>query len=99
MCRHAQDPDHWRDTHFQIDGPVVAQMQAVFLDNWIKVTGVVLNGPDYSPELTFVAATRWRRCSAVPRDLTLQAMLEAMKRGVKPRIAVPAERRGHAQPH
>ena len=47
----AQDPDHWRDTHFQIEGPVVAQMQAVFLDNWIKVTGVVLHGPDYFPEL------------------------------------------------
>ena len=26
----------------RVDGPVVAQMQAVFLDNWIKVTGRVL---------------------------------------------------------
>ena len=26
---HAQDPDHWRDTHFRVEGPVVAQMQAV----------------------------------------------------------------------
>lgn len=48
---HAQDPDHWRDTHFQVEGPVVAQMQAVFLDNWIKVTGDVLYGPDYFPPL------------------------------------------------
>jgi cardiolipin synthase A/B len=47
----AQDPDHWRDTHFKVDGPVVAQMQAVFLDNWIKVTGDVPHGPDYFPEL------------------------------------------------
>ena len=47
----AQDPEHWRDTHFQIEGPVVAQMQAVFLDNWIKVTGEVLQGPGYFPEL------------------------------------------------
>ena len=47
----AQDPDHWRDTHFQVDGPVVAQMQAVFLDNWIKVTGDVPHGPDYFPVL------------------------------------------------
>ncbi len=37
----AQDPDHWRDTHFQVKGPVVAQMQSVFLDNWIRVTGQV----------------------------------------------------------
>ena len=48
---HAQDPEHWRDTHFQVDGPVVAQMQAVFMDNWIKVTGDVPHGPDYFPVL------------------------------------------------
>lgn len=45
----AEDPDHWRDTHFRIEGPAVAQMQAAFLDNWIKVTGAVLDGPDYFP--------------------------------------------------
>lgn len=47
----AQDPNHWRDTHFRVEGPVVAQMQAVFLDNWIKATGVVLHGSDYFPAL------------------------------------------------
>jgi cardiolipin synthase A/B len=47
----AQDPNHWRDTHFRVEGPVVAQMQAVFLDNWIKVTGDVPHGPDYFPLL------------------------------------------------
>jgi cardiolipin synthase len=47
----AQDPDHWRDTHFRVEGPVVGQMQAVFLDNWIKVSGEVLHGDDYFPEL------------------------------------------------
>ena len=46
---HAQDPDHWRDLHFRIEGPVVAQFQAAFNDNWIKTTGVVLNGDDYFP--------------------------------------------------
>ncbi len=48
---HAQDPDHWRDMHFRIEGPVVAQMQAAFNDNWIKTTGVVLNGEEYFPPL------------------------------------------------
>jgi len=47
----AQDPGHWRDTHFQVEGPVVAQIQAVFLDNWIKVSGEVLHGPAYFPPL------------------------------------------------
>jgi cardiolipin synthase A/B len=48
---HAQDPDHWRDMHFQIEGPVVAQFQAAFLDNWIKTTGRILNGETYFPPL------------------------------------------------
>ena len=48
---HAQDPDHWRDSHFRIEGPVVAQMQAAFLDNWIKTTGRVLHGEEYFPTL------------------------------------------------
>ena len=46
---HAQDPQHWRDSHFRIEGPVVAQMQAVFVDNWIKTTGTVLHGDEYFP--------------------------------------------------
>jgi len=47
----AQDPQHWRDTHFKVEGSVVAQMQAVFLDNWMKATGVVLHGDEYFPPL------------------------------------------------
>jgi cardiolipin synthase A/B len=45
------DPEHWRDTHFRIEGPVVAQLQAAFNDNWIKTTGRLLNGPSYFPAL------------------------------------------------
>jgi len=48
---HAQDPDHWRDTHFRVEGPVVGQMQAVFNDNWTQATGKVLDGDTYFPPL------------------------------------------------
>ena len=48
---HAQDPDHWRDSHFRVEGPVVAQMQSVMLGNWSKTTGRVLHGEEYFPEL------------------------------------------------
>jgi cardiolipin synthase A/B len=41
----------WRDTQFRIEGPVVAQVQAAFIENWIEVTGRVLHGPEYFPEL------------------------------------------------
>jgi cardiolipin synthase len=42
----------WRETHFKAEGPVVAQMQAVFVDNWIKTTGRVLHGAEYFPTLS-----------------------------------------------
>jgi cardiolipin synthase len=51
---HAQDPDHWRDSHFYVAGPVVAQFQSAFLDNWIKTTGHVLHGERYFPLLPAV---------------------------------------------
>lgn len=47
----AGNPDSWRDTHYRIEGPVVAQVQAAFNDNWIKTTGEVLNGEAYFPPL------------------------------------------------
>ncbi|HVR30472.1 MAG TPA: phospholipase D-like domain-containing protein [Thermoanaerobaculia bacterium] len=47
----AEDPDHWREAHFRIEGPAVAQLQMAFNDNWIKMTGVVLNGEEYFPPL------------------------------------------------
>jgi cardiolipin synthase len=118
----AQDPEHWRDTHFEVAGPVVAQMQSVFIDNWIKVTGDVLHGPDYFPALApmgpsaaqmfssspsggsesmqlmyllaVTAASRSIDLSAayfVPDKLTLRALVDAVKRGVRLRIVVPGE--------
>lgn len=49
---HAQDPNHWRDSHFRVEGAAVGQMQAAFLDNWIQATGEVLHGSDYFPPLS-----------------------------------------------
>ena len=47
----ARNPNEWRDTHYRVVGPVVAQMQAVFLDNWIRANGRVLHGEAYFPAL------------------------------------------------
>lgn len=47
----ARDPSQWRDTHFRVEGPVVAQMQAVFMDNWIKAQGKVLHDDLYFPQI------------------------------------------------
>jgi cardiolipin synthase A/B len=50
----AQDMDHWRDSQFRFEGPVVAQLQSDFLDNWIKTGGMLLDGPEYFPHLDSV---------------------------------------------
>jgi cardiolipin synthase len=47
----AQDPEHWRDTHYQVEGPVVAQMQAAFMANWIKTKSAVEHTEAYFPAL------------------------------------------------
>jgi cardiolipin synthase len=47
----ADDPRHWRDSHFQLEGPSVAQMQGAFMDNWIKTNSRVLHGEEYFPAL------------------------------------------------
>ena len=120
---HAQDADHWRDSHFEVQGPVVAQMQAVFVDNWTKTSGQVLHGARYFPPIAplvpgdngraqmfssspsggsesmhlmylaaITAAERSIDLSSayfVPDDLTIRALLDARKRGVRVRVIVP----------
>jgi cardiolipin synthase len=50
--------DHWRDSHYKIEGPAVAQMQAAFGDNWMKTRAKVLFGNAYFPELTKIGPSR-----------------------------------------
>ncbi|MEO8747280.1 MAG: phospholipase D-like domain-containing protein [Rhodanobacter sp.] len=64
---HAQDPDHWRDIHFRVEGPVVAQMQAGFMDNWIKATGRVLHTDIYYPKLPPMGRERMHLFVSSPR--------------------------------
>ncbi len=49
----ARNPREWRDIVVRLEGPVVLQMQRLFLENWIFTTGEFLDG-----ESQFPAATR-----------------------------------------
>jgi cardiolipin synthase len=42
----------WRDTHLQIEGPVVAEFQKLFLDHWTKQKGAPLADRNFFPQLT-----------------------------------------------
>ena len=66
----ADQPDHWRDTMWRVEGPAVAQMQAIFMDNWSKTTARVLDGDDYFPELPVAGHLPAQMFKSSPRDGT-----------------------------
>jgi len=45
----ATEEDHWREVQLEAEGPVVRQMQSVFIANWLQTTARLLTGPDYFP--------------------------------------------------
>jgi cardiolipin synthase len=49
---HAQDKDHWRDTHLRCEGPIVTALQASFQSHWIKTFQEALSGAAQFPRLT-----------------------------------------------
>ena len=42
----------WRDTDMQIEGPAVAQLQRLFLDQWVGQKGPALDSRNFFPTLT-----------------------------------------------
>lgn len=71
----AQSSDQWRDTHYRVEGPVVAQLQAAFLDNWMKVRAEVLLGENYFPALEEVGPHRCQMFKSSPMEGSESARL------------------------
>ncbi len=75
-----------QDLHFRLEGPIVSQMQEVFLNDWAFCSGETLEGPSWFPELRPAGTSLARGISAGPdedvdkRRLTLQGAI-AMARG------------------
>ncbi|SKA91845.1 cardiolipin synthase [Prosthecobacter debontii] len=118
----ADSVHRWRDTEYELRGPVVAQLQDNFNDNWQEVAGKRLVGPAYYPELrpsgalkaqvalgapeklgdtlgsSYLLAFRAAQKSIViahayfiPNAPLMQALLEALKRGVHVQIIIPGK--------
>ncbi len=110
----------WRDSHYKVEGPVVAQLQQAFMDNWMETRAELLHGDPYFPKqeaageeicqifkssagegsdsarlmlLVSIAAARERIRIAnayfIPGNLTMQTLIEALRRGVKVDIITP----------
>jgi cardiolipin synthase len=118
----AESPEHWRDTHYRVRGPAVAQLQSAFVDNWVESGGELLHEREYFPELAragsvraqafksspaeatesialmihmaISSATRSIQLSSAyfaPDDGTIEALVQAARRGVKVEIITPGE--------
>jgi cardiolipin synthase len=85
----AQSPDHWRDTHFRVTGPVVAQLQSAFMDNWLETGGQLLLGDAYFPPLARRGTMRAQAFKGSPQEATQD--IELMYR-----IAITSARRSIA---
>ena len=64
---HSGDPK-WRDTDIQIDGPVVADFQRMFLSTWTAQKGKPLAARDYLPKLQAVGDQVVRAIGSSPDD-------------------------------
>jgi cardiolipin synthase len=47
----ARNPNEWRDTQVEVWGPVAAQMQAIFGEDWTYTTGEILAGDKFYPPI------------------------------------------------
>lgn len=45
-----EQADRWRETHVEIEGPVVRDVMGAFLENWVETMGQI-PGPEHLPEL------------------------------------------------
>ena len=70
-CRYwqPQTPDEaYRDLHFRLRGPVVAQLMEVFVDDWQFTTNEALRGPKWFPSLAGEGACLARAIEGGPDE-------------------------------
>lgn len=58
----------YRDNHFRIEGPVVAQLQGAFQKNWVGAKGELLLGQHYLPLLENVGNMDMQVINSSPRE-------------------------------
>jgi cardiolipin synthase len=45
----ATPPDEWRDMMYRLEGPAVAPLLAGFAQNWLRMTGEIIQGEEFFP--------------------------------------------------
>jgi cardiolipin synthase A/B len=91
----ATGPHHpaWRDTMVRLEGPVVAAVQGVFVENWLECCGEILSGPEFFPAVPGHGTTTAIVVKSSPSDratvsrIAFQVLIEGAEKEV--RIATP----------
>jgi len=83
----------WRDTMARVEGPVVAALQGVFVENWLECCGEILVGDEFFPSLERAGGTTAFVVKSSPADratasrVVFQMLIEGAERHV--RISTP----------
>ena len=77
----------WRDTHMRIEGPAVAELQSVFVEDWDFAAGENLQDPAYFPASSAAGPHRVQVIESGPdrelkgiREMYFAAILQARQR-------------------
>jgi cardiolipin synthase len=71
----ANNPKEWRETMVQVEGPVVAQLQSIFTEDWVHTTGEVLHGEKHFPSTPPAGEMLAQAISASRSDASSMAKL------------------------
>ncbi|MCO6438309.1 MAG: cardiolipin synthase [Phycisphaerae bacterium] len=90
---HRSDPRRVHDLHFRLTGPIVAELQHAFIEDWATATGTTLEGDGYFNALPNAGPALCRGISSGPDEdfqiihLLLESALAAARSSV--RITTP----------
>lgn len=79
----------WRDTMARVEGPVVAALQGVFVENWLEGCGEILIGDEFFPDLPPAGETTAFVVKSSPADrattsrVVFQMLIEGAERHVR----------------
>lgn len=71
----ASNPNEWRETMVRVEGPVVAQLQSIFTEDWVHTTGEVLHGEKQFPPTPAAGELLAQAISASRSDASSMAKL------------------------